>query len=81
MDSTPTREPDWLLELRKGCMMYVVIHYRETCAGVAEWQTRWIQNPVTLWSCGFNSHLRYSLIQKDLRRFYRKSFSYAPMEL
>ena len=24
------------------------------------WQTRWIQNPLTFGSCGFESHLRYS---------------------
>jgi hypothetical protein len=29
-------------------------------AGVAEWQTRRIQNPVLARGCGFNSHLRYS---------------------
>ncbi len=28
-------------------------------AGVAEWQTRWTQNPVAARPCGFNSHLRY----------------------
>src|SRR4051812_48049202 len=28
-------------------------------AGVAEWQTRRIQNPVLARVCGFNSHLRY----------------------
>ncbi len=29
-------------------------------AGVAEWQTRWTQNPVAARLCGFKSHLRYS---------------------
>jgi hypothetical protein len=29
-------------------------------AGVAEWQTRGIQNPVLATGCGFKSHLRYS---------------------
>ena len=28
-------------------------------AGVAEWQTRWTQNPVAFGLCGFKSHLRY----------------------
>jgi hypothetical protein len=35
---------------------------------VAEWQTRWTQNPVWATMCGFNSHLRYFLREKDLRR-------------
>ena len=29
-------------------------------ARVAEWQTRWIQNPVSVRTCGFDSHLWYS---------------------
>lgn len=29
------------------------------CAGVAEWQTRRIQNPLAAMSCGFKSHLRH----------------------
>ena len=28
-------------------------------AGVAEWQTRWTQNPVWATKCGFKSHLRH----------------------
>ena len=28
-------------------------------AEVAEWQTRWTQNPVPARACGFKSHLRY----------------------
>jgi hypothetical protein len=28
-------------------------------AEVAEWQTRWIQNPLSERACGFESHLRY----------------------
>ena len=28
-------------------------------AGVAEWQTRRIQNPLPLKACGFKSHLRH----------------------
>jgi hypothetical protein len=28
-------------------------------ARVAEWQTRWIQNPVSARACGFDSHLWY----------------------
>src|SRR5262245_56076715 len=31
------------------------------CAGVAEWQTRWTQNPVYASRCGFKSHLRQFL--------------------
>ena len=37
---------------------------RAIAAGVAEWQTRWIQNPVSARTCGFESHLRYSLITR-----------------
>lgn len=37
-------------------------------AGVAEWQTRWIQNPVWATMCGFKSHLRYFRNDKGLRR-------------
>ena len=37
-------------------------------AGVAEWQTRWIQNPVSFGTCGFDPHLRYSFEIKDLRQ-------------
>ena len=32
---------------------------RNVRAGVAEWQTRWTQNPVGAIQCGFKSHLRY----------------------
>ncbi len=34
-------------------------------AGVAEWQTRRIQNPLPLKACGFKSHLRH--MQKTLK--------------
>ena len=40
------------------------IDARSQPAGVAEWQTRWIQNPVRATSCGFDSHLRYLLCLK-----------------
>ncbi len=38
-------------------------------AGVAEWQTRWTQNPVFSRMCGFKSHLRYFKPPKDLEWF------------
>ena len=31
---------------------------------MAEWQTRWTQNPVAARQCGFNSHLRYLQVLK-----------------
>ena len=31
-------------------------------ARVAEWQTRWIQNPVSERACGFDSHLWYFIL-------------------
>ena len=43
-------------------------------AGVAEWQTRWIQNPVSFGTCGFKSHLRYFFERKDLRQFATSPF-------
>ena len=33
---------------------------RSSRAGVAEWQTRWTQNPLPARACGFKSHLRHS---------------------
>ena len=36
-------------------------------AGVAEWQTRWIQNPVWATRCGFKSHLRYLDARRCIR--------------
>src|SRR5687767_14122059 len=41
---------------------------RPAAAAVAEWQTRWTQNPVWATMCGFKSLLRYSKAEKDLRR-------------
>ena len=32
------------------------------------WQTRWIQNPVSIRTCGFESHLWYFFIVNDLRQ-------------
>ena len=52
----------------EGSRRFDVSHCWATFAGVAEWQTRWIQNPVSLGSCGFKSHLRYFLQGKGLRR-------------
>jgi hypothetical protein len=41
-------------------------------AGVAEWQTRWTQNPVIARSCGFKSHLRYFSLPKNLPKMRRE---------
>ncbi len=41
------------------------------------WQTRRIQNPVRATSCGFKSHLRYLLSDKDLGPVFLSSFSLA----
>ena len=35
----------------------------------------WTQNPVWATMCGFNSHLRYSKQEKDLRRLVVSPFS------
>jgi hypothetical protein len=44
-----------------------VITLASALAGVAEWQTRWTQNPVYASRCGFKSLLRYYLSDKTLR--------------
>src|SRR5271166_5606188 len=36
-------------------------------AGVAEWQTRWTQNPVSARTCGFKSRLRYFISRCRIR--------------
>gem|GEM_PF-6095845 len=36
-----------------------LVSARSNRAEVAEWQTRRIQNPLSLRTCGFDSHLRY----------------------
>ncbi len=45
------------MQSRKG---YGII---PSVAGVAEWQTRRIQNPLPLKACGFKSHLRHIFLK------------------
>ena len=39
--------------------IFIAKHSDESNAKVAEWQTRWTQNPVSARTCGFDSHLWY----------------------
>ena len=49
--------------------------WHKALAGVAEWQTRWTQNPVAARQCGFKSHLRYLILSNGLRDSLCSSYS------
>jgi hypothetical protein len=44
--------------LHRACLAVHVLAFG-LIARVAEWQTRWIQNPLSERACGFKSHLGY----------------------
>jgi hypothetical protein len=53
-------------EVARGCFCYTLhafVPLFTRGAGVAEWQTRGTQNPVSARVCGFDSHLRHQQTQ------------------
>lgn len=54
-------EPPFLIVKTKVLLFFGKYDTMVELAGVAEWQTRRIQNPLAAMSCGFKSHLRHRI--------------------